>query len=111
LIHPGTLGGTLGLDEGREAARAAALNVLGQIERAVPGGIDAVELLHVDGYIACAPGFAGLPKVLDAASETFAEYLGTRGQHTRGLVPLPFLPGDAAVELLVTFRTPPSPTR
>jgi enamine deaminase RidA (YjgF/YER057c/UK114 family) len=105
LIHRGKLGQTLGIEEGREAARIAALNVLGQLERAVPGGLDAIELEHLNGCIACVPGFDGLPQVLDAASETFVEHLGERGHHTRGLLPVTFLPGDAAVELLVTFRT------
>jgi enamine deaminase RidA (YjgF/YER057c/UK114 family) len=104
MVQPGRLGDTLGIDQGREAARTAALNVLGQIQKAVPGGIERVELARVDGYIACVPGFAGLPRVLDAASETFVEHLAERGQHARGLVPVDSLPGGAAIELLVTFH-------
>lgn len=104
VIHPGKLGDPLGIAAGREAARTAALNVLGQIQNTVPGGIEQVELARVDGYIACAAGFAGLPKVLDAASETFVEHLGERGSHARGLVPVDSLPGNAAVELLVVFH-------
>jgi enamine deaminase RidA (YjgF/YER057c/UK114 family) len=104
VIKPGKLGDTLGIDAGREAAQIAALNVLGQIQRAVPGGIDQVELARVDGYIACVAGFVGLPAVLDGASETFVKYLGERGNHARGLVPVDSLPGNAAIELLVVFH-------
>lgn len=104
VINPGKLGDTLGIDAGREAAQIAALNVLGQIRTAVPGGIEQVELARVDGYIACVPGFAGLPTVLDGASETFVSHLGERGNHARGLVPVDALPGNAAIELLVVFH-------
>jgi enamine deaminase RidA (YjgF/YER057c/UK114 family) len=110
VLHPGRLGDPLDLRAGREAARAAALNVLGQIDQAVPGGLEAIELARVDGYIACAPGFDTLPAVLDAASETFIEFLGHRGQHARGLIPIDHLPGGAAIELLVSFTLSPPTT-
>jgi enamine deaminase RidA (YjgF/YER057c/UK114 family) len=108
MLHPGRLGDTLDLRAGREAARAAALNVLGQIDKAVPGGLDAIELARVDGFIACTPGFDALPAVLDAASETFVEFLGNRGEHARGLIPIAHLPGGAAIELLVSFTLSPA---
>lgn len=108
MLHRGRLGETLDLRAGREAARAAALNVLGQIDQAVPGGLEAIELARVDGYIACTPGFDALPAVLDAASETFVEFLGDRGRHARGLIPIAHLPGGAAIELLVSFTLFPA---
>lgn len=108
ILHPGRLGDTLDLRAGREAARAAALNVLGQIGTAVPGGLDAIELARVDGFIACTSGVDALPAMLDAASETFIEFLGNRGQHARGLIPIAHLPGGAAIELLVSFTLIPS---
>jgi enamine deaminase RidA (YjgF/YER057c/UK114 family) len=109
MLHPGRLGDPLDLRAGREAARMAALNVLAQIDKAVHGGLGAIELARVDGYIACAPGFDALPAVLDAASETFVEFLGKRGSHARGLIPVAHLPGRAAIELLVLFHLSPNP--
>jgi len=106
VIQPGRLGDPLDVDAGREAARVAALNVLGQIRNAVPGGLEQVELARVEACIACVPGFADLPRVLDAASETFVEHLGERGHHARGLIPVGFLPGHAAIELLAVFHLP-----
>lgn len=110
LVHPGVLGATLDLAAGREAARVAALNVLGQIQQAVPGGLDAIELTQVWGCIAAVPQFDALPQVLDAASETFVDILGERGQHARALVPVAFLPKSAAIELVVAFHLPPQPS-
>ena len=67
VIQPGRLGDPLDVDAGREAARVAALNVLGQIRNDDPGGLEQVELARVESCIACVPGFADLPRVLDAA--------------------------------------------
>lgn len=103
VVQPGRLGDPLDVDQGREAARAAALNVLAQIRRHL-GSLDGVRLARVDGCIASVPGFPRLPEVLDAASETFVEYLGERGHHARGLIPVASLPQRAAIELLVVFQ-------
>lgn len=104
VVHPGRLGDGLDLAQGRDAARTAALNVLGQIQKWVPGGLAAVEMARIDGYIACVPGFTQLPNVLDAASETFIEFMGERGAHARGLIPVAHLPNGMAIELLAVFH-------
>lgn len=108
VAHPGVVGETLDLAAAREAARIAALNVLGQIRNAV--GLDRVELVHVCGCIASVPDFGSLPQVLDAASETFVEVLGERGHHARGLIPVASLPNRAAIELLAVFHLSPNPS-
>jgi enamine deaminase RidA (YjgF/YER057c/UK114 family) len=95
----------------REAARIAALNVLGQIHKAVPGGLAAIRLARVDGYIACAPGFQQLAHVLDGASEAFVAILGERGLHARSVAPVTHLPNDMPLELVVTFEYQPTPQK
>ncbi|MDP3762388.1 MAG: RidA family protein [Ramlibacter sp.] len=104
MMWTGRLGLELNEDEGRQAARLAASNVLGQIRQALPEHWDRVSLARLDGYIASAPGYPRLPGVLDAASELFLKVLQERGRHSRVLVPVSYLPGDAAVELAVTFH-------
>lgn len=104
LLWPGRLGLDLDEQQGRQAARQAAANVLGQIRLGVPGGLERASLARVDVYIACGPGFARLPAVADAASELFIEVLGERGAHARVLIPVAHLPGGAAIELAVTFH-------
>lgn len=90
--------------KGRQAARHAAANVLGQIRLALPAGLERASLARVEAYIACAPDFARLPAVADGASELFVEVLRERGTHVRVLVPVARLPGNAAIELAVTFH-------
>lgn len=104
MLHPGRVGIELDEDQGRQAARAAARNVLGQIRRALPGQWDRVSLARVEAYIACAPGYARLPAVADGASELFVSLLQERGRHARVLVPVLQLPGGAAIELGVVFH-------
>ena len=103
-VLPGKLGGPLSVAQGRQAARIAALNVLGQIRKSMDGDLSRVELCRVDGFIACAPDFFELPAVLDGASETFVEFLGERGRHARGVFAVSHLPRDMAIELMVIFH-------
>lgn len=104
VVLPGKLGAPLTVAQGQQAARIAALNVLGQIRKAMDGDLSRIELCRVDGFIACAPGFLELPAVLDGASETFVEILGERGKHARGVFPVSHLPRDMAIELMVSFH-------
>ncbi len=97
--YHGRLGDTFDLDEGRSAARLAALGCLVSLERAV-GTLDAVgRIVKVNGYVHCVPGYRPLPKVTDAASELLIELFGEAGRHARTTVGVASLPGGVAVEL------------
>jgi enamine deaminase RidA (YjgF/YER057c/UK114 family) len=88
----------------RAAARLAARNVCAQIERALGDWRGFVGLCRVDGIVAAGPGFTGHAAVLDAASETFVALLGSElGAHTRSASSAPALPGNACLELVVSF--------
>lgn len=103
IVHPGRLGLELNFEQGQEAAKAAALNVLAQLE-AVLGEWDRLKgLLRVDAVLACSNDFNALPQVVDSASQTFLHYLGDRGRHARSLLPTRRLPLNASIELIVTF--------
>ncbi len=103
-IHAGRVGGELTIDEGRAAARQAALNVLAQI-RAALGSFDHLEgLARIEGHVAAAPGFTDAPAVLDGASELFAAALGDRGRHARTAFIHPALPLGMTIELVATAK-------
>jgi enamine deaminase RidA (YjgF/YER057c/UK114 family) len=107
IARPGRLGAELTVEQGREAARMAALNALAQI-RALLDGFDALEgILRLDGIIASVDVFRDHPAVLDGASEVFNDFLGPRGRHARTIVPVRCLPLDAPIELVVTFACRP----
>jgi enamine deaminase RidA (YjgF/YER057c/UK114 family) len=95
--HPGRLG-DLSVDEGREAARTAALNLLAAVEAEL--GLDNVErVLKITVFVASADGFIEQPKVADAASQFLVDVLGDAGRHARSAVGVAWLPGNAAVEV------------
>jgi enamine deaminase RidA (YjgF/YER057c/UK114 family) len=92
----------------KAAARLAAFNVVAQIGRALGSWERFDGLCRVDGIIAVPTGFTSHAKVLDAASDLFVELFGPMyGAHARSAISSPGLPGDASIELVVTFAVRP----
>ncbi len=101
LVHPGTLGTTLTVEQGTEAARWCALNAL-SVLRAELGSLDRVErVLTVLGFVACAPGFEQQPAVVDGASRVLHDVFGAAGRHSRSAIGVAALPRGGAVEIEV----------
>ncbi|SEM42768.1 Enamine deaminase RidA, house cleaning of reactive enamine intermediates, YjgF/YER057c/UK114 family [Nonomuraea pusilla] len=95
----GRVGAELSIEEGRQAARQCALNLLAQIDREL-GGFDRVEaLVKVTVFVATAPDFLSHHVVADGASETFVQVLGPAGEHARSAVGVARLPMDSPVEV------------
>ena len=102
LVHPGCLGADLTVEQGAEAARWCALNAL-SVLRAELGSLDRIErALTLIGFVACTPGFAQQPAVVDGASQLLVEVLGPAGRHTRSAIGVAALPRNGAVEIEVT---------
>ena len=101
LAYRGSVGHDLSLEDGQEAAKLAALNVLAHLRAATSGWQNFAELVRVDGYVSSAAGFYAQPKVLDGASNLFAEVLGDRAGHVRTAFSVSQLPLNAAIELAV----------
>jgi enamine deaminase RidA (YjgF/YER057c/UK114 family) len=86
------------VEQGQEAARVCALNILAQVEAAA--GLDNVELVaQVIGWVLSADGFGEQPTVINAASELLAAVLGESGRHARAAVGTNALPGSVTVEI------------
>jgi enamine deaminase RidA (YjgF/YER057c/UK114 family) len=99
----GTLGANLDIDQGWEAARLCALNILAQAKAAL-GDLDRiVQCLRLTGYVNAVPGFTDHPKVINGASELIVKVLGQKGRHTRAAVGCSSLPLNAAVEIDALF--------
>ena len=108
LVHPGTLGADLTVEQGAEAARWCALNAL-SVLRAELGSLDRIErVLTVLGFVACAPCFAQQPAVVDGASRLLADVFGPAGRHTRSAIGVAALPRGGAVEIEVEVALLPS---
>lgn len=104
LAYSGRVGVELGEEEGRLAARIAAINVLAQIRGCLRGFDGFAGLLRVEGYVASAPGNFSQPRVLDGASELIVSVLGDElGAHARTAFAVDQLPLNSPIELAVTF--------
>ena len=100
----GRLGAELGLEEGYECARRAAVAALSEIEHAL-GNLDHVDYItQLTGFIATAPGFTDQPRVLNGASDVFAAIWGESGESTRAAIGCACLPGNNAVELALIVK-------
>lgn len=102
----GRVGSDLTLQEGRDAARLAGLQLLAAIA-AEPGGLDAVvKVVKTLGMVNCAPGFTETPAVIDGCSELLIQVFGEAGRGARSAVGLAELPFGIAVEieLIVELR-------
>ena len=107
LVNPGTLGADLSVEQGAEAARWCALNAL-SVLRAELGGFDRIErVLTVLGFVACVPGFAQQPAVVDGASRLLADVFGDGGRHSRSAIGVAALPRGGAVEIEVEVALRP----
>lgn len=102
--HKGKLGGTVSMEDGSEAARFCAINVLAQAKAAL-GDLDRITAcLRLGGFIAATPDFIALPQVMNGASNLMVEALGEAGKHARSTVGVPVLPLDCAVEVEGMFE-------
>ena len=88
----------MSIEQAQDAARAAALNVLAQIEAAV--GLDnVIEVAQLIGWVLSTDEFGDQPTVMNAASDLIADVLGAAGQHTRAAVGASALPFSVTVEI------------
>jgi len=102
----GKLGDGVSVEEGRRAARLAALNCLAEV-RGLLGSLDAVSrVVRLTGYVASAPGFGEQPAVINGASQLIEEVFGGEGRHARSAIGVAELPFGAPVEveLIVEVR-------
>ena len=101
FVGSGKVGADLTLEEGYEAARLCALNALAVL-KAEAGSLENIaQLVRVAGFVCSADGFTDQPKVINGASELFAEVLGECGRHARLAVGVKELPLGSAVEVEV----------
>jgi enamine deaminase RidA (YjgF/YER057c/UK114 family) len=95
----GKLGDTMSVDEGYQAARVVALNMLANI-RGQLGSLDKVKrVVKVLGMVNATPDFEDPPKVINGFSDVFVEVFGDAGRGGRSAVGMATLPFQMAVEV------------
>ncbi len=100
----GKLGQEFDLDEGREAARIASLNVVAHLRTAVGGDLDRVaRCVRIAVYVNSDPAFYEQSQVANGASDLFLEIFGEAGRHTRMAIGVSALPYNVAAEVEGVF--------
>jgi len=104
--HRGLLGRDVDLDDGVEAARICAINVLAQLKAACGGDLSkVVRCVRLGGFVAATPDFEQHPAVINGASDLIAEALGGEaGAHARAAVGVASLPFGVPVEVEAVFE-------
>lgn len=101
----GKVGKEFTLEEGQEAARVVALNLIAQVRAACDGDLDrVVRCVKLGGFVNCTPDFVNHPQVVNGASDLMVEVFGDKGRHARFAVGAPSLPFDVAVEIDAVFE-------
>ncbi len=104
VAQAGLLGKDVSIEQGKEAARICAINLLAQLQAAT-GSLDKVKrVVRLGGFIAATPDFADHPKVMNGASELMEAVFGEAGRHARTTIGVASLPLAAAVEVEGMFE-------
>jgi enamine deaminase RidA (YjgF/YER057c/UK114 family) len=101
LLRTGRLGSELTVEQGYECARICALNALAQLNTELASLDHVRQIIRLEGYVHCAPGFRDHPKVLNGASDLLNHAFGERGLHTRTALGISDMPLDAPVQLVL----------
>ncbi|WP_300528526.1 RidA family protein [Maricaulis sp.] len=101
----GTLGQDMDVEAGQAAARLCAINLVSQLKAACDGDLERLQrVVKLGGFVAAAPGFFDIPKVINGCSDLMVEVFGDKGRHARSAVSCPALPLGAAVEVDGVFE-------
>jgi enamine deaminase RidA (YjgF/YER057c/UK114 family) len=96
----GKVGAEFSVEEGQEAARICAINIIAQLKAACGGDLDRVRrIVKLGGFVNSTPEFTDQPKVINGASDLMVAVFGDAGKHTRAAVSAGALPLGVAVEV------------
>ena len=100
----GKVGTDLTLEEGQEAAKICAINILSQIKAACGGNLNKIKgCIKITGFVNSNDSFIDQPKVINAASDLLVKIFEEDGKHSRAAVSVNSLPLGAAVEIEAIF--------
>lgn len=101
----GKLGDTMSVEDGANAARLCAINLLSQVKAACGGDLSRLKrVVKLTGFVNSTQEFPDQPKVINGASDFLVEVLGDIGRHSRSAVSAASLPFGVAVEIEGIFE-------
>ncbi len=104
ITRTGKVGSDVTTEEAYEEAKQCAVNCIAAIKSVVGEELDKVRIVKVTGFVASAARYNDQPKVVNGASELFAQAFGDAGHHARAAVGVAELPLNVCCEVeLVAF--------
>ncbi len=101
----GKIGKELNVEQGYEAAKRCALNIVAQAKKACNNDLSKIKsCVKLTGYVNSTNDFIEQPKVINGASDLISSIFGDIGKHTRAAVSTNSLPLGVAVEVDAIFE-------
>lgn len=105
LEYVGRVGREFTVDQGKEAAKLCAINLIAQLRDACGGNLERLKrVVKVTGFVNAHEGFGQHPEVINGASDLFVAVFGDKGRHARAAVGAGSLPRNVAVEVEAIFE-------
>ena len=99
-VWVGQLGATVSTEEGKQATRAVAIDLLGTLQAACDGDLNRVKrIVKVMSLVNSTPAFTEQHLVTNGCSELLAEVFGDKGSHARSAFGVAQIPLGACVEI------------
>ncbi len=99
-VNAGQLGKELTVEQGQQAARAVAIDLMGTLQQAVGGDLTRVtRIVKVMSLVNSAPTFTDQHLVTNGCSELLGEVFGAAGVHARSAFGVAQNPRGACVEI------------
>lgn len=96
----GQLGVDMSTDQGKQAARAVAIDLMGTLKAACDGDLERVaRIVKVMSLVNSAPDFTEQHLVTNGCSELLGEVFGERGKHARSAFGVAQIPLGVCVEI------------
>jgi len=104
LMYKGKLGKDLTVEEGYEAAKICAINILSAAKSVIGDLNNIIKVVRIAGYVNSTDSFEEHSKVVNGASDLLVEVFKESGKHVRIAVGVNSLPLGAPVEIEAVFE-------
>ena len=101
----GKVGKELKTEDGYEAAKRCALNIISQVKKVCNNDLSKIKsCVKLTGFVNSTEDFIEQPKVINSASDLIVSFFGDSGMHTRAAVSTNSLPLGVSVEVDAIFE-------
>ena len=97
--YTGKLGKDLSIDQGYDAARLTAVNIISRLNGFLDDLDQVKQIVKVLSMVNATPDFLDPPAVTNGCSDLLVEVFGDKGRHARSAIGVATLPGGMPIEI------------